>query len=121
MRVCLRSVFFVVIVLLGSANLYAQAGSSTHRPIGILSALPQEFDALTSEIKNQKVTQLGSDKFISGNLNELPVVVTLSGMGKVNAAIASQRLISEFQVKALIFTGVAGGIDRSLEIGDIVI
>ena len=41
--------------------------------------------------------------------------------GKVNAAIATQILISKFEVTHIILTGVAGALNRELEIGDIVI
>lgn len=42
-------------------------------------------------------------------------------MGKVNASIASQRLLSEYAVQALFFTGIAGGLNPHFAIGDIVI
>jgi adenosylhomocysteine nucleosidase len=74
------------------------------KPIGILSALPEELSSI------QK-----------GSIEGIPVVTKLSGMGKVNAAIAAQKLVSEHRVKALIFTGVAGGLSPCLNIGDIVL
>jgi len=44
-----------------------------------------------------------------------------SGVGKVNAAVCTQILIDAFAVDAIIFTGVAGALDPTLDIGDIVV
>ena len=44
-----------------------------------------------------------------------------TGIGKVNAALTAEILIREYGVDAIIFTGVAGGINPELNIGDIVI
>jgi len=49
------------------------------------------------------------------------VVLCKSGVGKVNAAVSTQVLIDQYQVDAVIFTGVAGALHPDLDIGDIVI
>lgn len=88
--------------------------------IGILSALPQELAEIENKMTVKENIILGEDKFIIGRIGNVPVVATLSGMGKVNASVAAQRLVSNFNASAIIFTGVAGGINPALEIGDIV-
>jgi adenosylhomocysteine nucleosidase len=49
------------------------------------------------------------------------VVLAESGVGKVNAALAATILLDRFQCRGLIFSGVAGGLDPALSVGDLVI
>ena len=49
------------------------------------------------------------------------MVVCKSGVGKVYAAMTTQWLIQEFQPSAVLFTGVAGALNPSYEVGDIVL
>lgn len=44
-----------------------------------------------------------------------------SGIGKVNAAISTTLLISNFKVDKIIFTGVAGAVNPDIKVTDIVI
>ena len=49
------------------------------------------------------------------------MILVECGIGKVNAALVSTLLIQEFACELLIFSGVAGGIDPDMEIGEVVI
>ena len=44
-----------------------------------------------------------------------------SGIGKVNAAVCTQILADDFQVEAVINTGIAGSLKAEINIGDIVL
>ncbi len=77
-------------------------------PIGIIGAMPQ-------------TTQIAGMSLHSGVINGVPVVVMQSGIGKVNATIATTLLIEKFHPKAIINTGSAGGIGEGLAVGDVVI
>src|SRR5580765_5065276 len=100
---------------------FLRSSYATSRSIGVIAALPQELETLKAELTSAKVVKHGTAEFVVGNLANIPVVSTLSGVGKVNAAIAGQRMISDFSVKAIFFTGVAGGLNPQYEIGDVVI
>ncbi len=91
------------------------------KPIGIIGAMPQEIKVLTEKLVNQEVTEIAGMTLCSGLLNDVPVVVMQSGIGKVNATIATTLLIERFSPKAIINTGSAGGIDENLAVGDVVI
>ena len=90
-------------------------------PIGIIGAMPQEIKTLSDHLQNIKKTQLAGEPVYSGRINDVEVVLIQSGIGKVNATIATALMIERFKPFAIINTGSAGGIDQRLNIGDIVI
>lgn len=89
--------------------------------IGIIGAMDEEVDLLKARMQDTEIIHKAGLEFYTGSLENKNVVVVRCGIGKVNAALCAQILISEFQVDAVINTGVAGGIYHELEIGDIVI
>ena len=89
--------------------------------IGIISAMPEEMDALLNELKNSSVQEKGMRTYYIGALFGTDVVLVFSRWGKVAAAATSTQLINDFNPTEIIFTGVAGGITKTINIGDIVI
>ncbi|OUT42022.1 MAG: 5'-methylthioadenosine/S-adenosylhomocysteine nucleosidase [Micavibrio sp. TMED2] len=90
--------------------------------IGIMSAIPQEHAALGSAFAaHESVRKIAGLEFAVGSLEDRPVVFVQSGIGKVNSALVATLLIQEFGCDGLLFSGVAGGIDPALKVGDIVI
>ena len=87
--------------------------------IGILGAEKQEI-AFLRDIIEGKEQKIATASFWEGKIGNLDVVLVHSGIGKVNATIATQILITKFGVEAVINTGVAGSLDPSLNIFDIV-
>ncbi|MET3584730.1 nucleoside phosphorylase [Pseudorhizobium tarimense] len=45
----------------------------------------------------------------------------LSGVSMVNAAMTTQQAIDHFDITSVVFSGIAGGVDPSLSIGDVVV
>ena len=89
--------------------------------IGIIGAMEEEVSQLIEAMEEkEKVTCAGMD-FYCGKLKDKEVVIVQSGIGKVNMALCTQILADRFDVKAVINTGVAGGLYKDIEIGDIVI
>jgi adenosylhomocysteine nucleosidase len=90
-------------------------------PIAILSALAEEQAGLLDAMcDSQKVVQ-GGRSFWCGRLYDRPVVLALSRIGKVAAATTATALISHFGVRAMLFTGVAGGLAHGIRVGDLVV
>lgn len=56
-----------------------------------------------------------------GRINGNEVVLWQCGIGKVNAAIGTMRLIAQHHPDCIISTGLAGGIDNCLHVMDVVI
>ncbi|NLZ48577.1 MAG: 5'-methylthioadenosine/adenosylhomocysteine nucleosidase [Clostridiales bacterium] len=90
--------------------------------IGLISATEREImPFIMNKMTNKIQIEEAMLKFYTGLYEGLEVVAVFSGVCKVNAAIATQILISKFKVTQLILTGVAGALRQELNIGDIVI
>ena len=91
------------------------------QPIGVLCAIPQELAYLADNLVEAAVSEAAGMRFHAGALDGEPVVLARAGMGKVNAAIAATLLIERFGCRVVLFSGIAGGLDPMLAIGDVVI
>ncbi len=89
--------------------------------VAIMSAMHEENASIVQEMDVQNEETIGARTYYSGALLGKSVVVVFSHWGKVAASITATTLINRFDVKEIIFTGVAGAIDSRLGIGDIVI
>ena len=89
--------------------------------IAILSAMAEENASLVTQMSEVQSIEIGRRHYHQGKLWGKEVVIVFSHWGKVAAASTATVLIDRFKVSEIIFTGVAGGIDRTLNVGDIVI
>lgn len=89
--------------------------------IGIIGAMDEEIELYVQQMQGVKESVRAGLIFYQGEFLGRQVILCKCGVGKVNAAICTQLLIDDFHVASVIFTGVAGGVDPSLNIGDIVI
>lgn len=87
------------------------------KKIWIIGAMQEEIDELLQTM-DQKEEQGG---YFTGNLWNYEIVLVKSGIGKVNAAMTTQKLISEFHVEAIINTGIAGAMQPWLKVFDFVL
>lgn len=91
------------------------------KKIGIIGAMDEEVSRLKEKMKVDKIENKAGMEFYHGNLAGKDVVIVKSGIGKVNAGICTQILVDDFQVEAVINTGVAGSLRNEINIGDIVL
>ena len=89
--------------------------------IGIIGAMVEEVELLRGRIEATDTRTLVGMEYVEGRLGGKDVVLVVCGVGKVNAAICAQLLITEFGVTHIVFTGVAGSLDASVDICDIVV
>lgn len=89
--------------------------------LGIIGAMPEEVHELIEELKEERQEKKAGMVFHAGKLMDSDVVIVKSGIGKVSSAVCAQILVDDFHVDALINTGIAGSLDASIDIGDIVI
>ena len=88
--------------------------------IGIIGAMKEEIEQLLTRLELKEVKQTGPFGLHIGRLFNQEVMIAQCGISKVNAAALTQVLILEGAQK-IIFTGVAGGLDKRLKVGDVVI
>ncbi|WP_322091982.1 5'-methylthioadenosine/adenosylhomocysteine nucleosidase [Paraburkholderia bannensis] len=98
--------------------------TSNTRPLGVLAALPQELGDLIAAMQAESGVQtrtFGQRDYHLGTVHGVPCVVTLARVGKVAAAATASALIHAFDVEAIVFTGVAGGVGADVHVGDVVV
>ena len=89
--------------------------------LGIIAAMGEELEPLLNDMELKGRNTIANITFNEGNLYGQDVVGVVCGIGKVNAAICSQILISTYKVDKIINIGVAGGVSNDLQVGDIVV
>ncbi|MBM7569580.1 5'-methylthioadenosine/S-adenosylhomocysteine nucleosidase [Aquibacillus albus] len=89
--------------------------------IGIIGAMDEEVKLLLESIHVEDEKEIAGCQFTSGTLHGKHVVVLKSGIGKVNAAMATTILHERYKPDQIINTGSAGGFAKQLEVGDLVI
>lgn len=88
--------------------------------IGVFGAEQQEIKLLKKHLAGES-KKIAGIVFYTGTISDKRVVLACSGIGKVNAAVCCQILISEFNVNAIINTGTAGALADELDVFDIVV
>ena len=88
---------------------------------GIIGAMNEELEILLKDMKLENKITKANMTFNKGKLWGKDVVAVVCGIGKVNAAICTQILISEFNVSSIINVGVAGGVGKNIYPGDVVV
>lgn len=93
--------------------------------IAVASAFGPELEAIEAmmmpENVKRQVTRLNGVEFTTAKIGDRQFVFFLTGMSLVNAAMNTQLALDHFNVRALFFTGIAGGIDPDLHPGDVVV
>ena len=87
--------------------------------IGIICAIPNELRYFN--FTENPIQKIGKRKFYKGTHDKHELILVQSGLGKVNAAVVSTLLIEKFDCEFIFFSGVAGGIDPGIEIGEVII
>lgn len=88
--------------------------------IGIITAMQSEEAQIKKLLTDAHEEKRGPFRYTTGNIGRNEIILTQCGIGKVNAAAGAVELIHNFHPESIISTGVAGGIDKSLEVMDVV-
>lgn len=78
--------------------------------VGLIVAMDIEY--------NKMLDALGGS---TGRLGNNEIVLWKCGIGKVNAAVGTMRLVQEHHPDAIVSTGLAGGIDPLMEVMDVLV
>jgi adenosylhomocysteine nucleosidase len=87
----------------------------------VMSAFAPEWRTLRAAMAEPVQHQVNGTTFISGRLEDEDVVLLLTGVSMVNAAMTTQLVLDRFDVERIVFSGIAGGVDPALKIGDVVV
>ena len=88
--------------------------------IALIGAMPPEISLLQESLQNLRSEHLADFDIYCGEYAGKNVVLALSGIGKVNAAL-STALVLQHRPDFVINTGSAGGLGSGLKVGDVVI
>ena len=96
------------------------------RLYAICGAYQPEMQALTEEFMidaehGWKLSTIKGLQFWQGRVGDKDAVVFRTGVSPVNAAYQLQLALERFPITHILFAGVAGGTDPSLDVGDVVI
>ena len=86
-----------------------------------MTAMSSEFEQLVRLLEGAVECEKGGVDYMAGRLGGNEIVLRQCGIGKVNAAVGTAELIRSFSPDAVVSTGVAGGIDVSLGVMDVVV
>ena len=89
--------------------------------IGVLTAMTSEYEQLAALLADAQQCEKGGISYLVGRISSNEIVLRQCGIGKVNAAVGTAELIRSFAPDAIVSTGVAGGIDASLAVMDVVV
>ncbi len=84
--------------------------------IGVVIAMQSEADILLDEMQVIRSLTVSGKKVHVGKAYGKEVALCVCGVGKVNAALGSQLLVSKFDAEKLLNFGVSGGLNPSTEL-----
>lgn len=116
----MRHLAFALLLLLSSPLLAAERLDATPR-VAVMSAFAPEWQLLKSATTEQKSHSVNGIDFVTGRLAGRNVVLFLSGISMVNATMSTQIALDRFDVTGIVFSGIAGGVDPALNVGDVVV
>lgn len=86
--------------------------------IAVLCAMPAELAPLVARARVDRVEAIGERRYRIGELQGVPVVLAMTGIGMQNAAEVARELLDHFEVSGVVVAGVAGS---ALRIGDVAV
>lgn len=118
----MRALLALPLALAAAAPVRAEARpmDATPRTV-VMTAFEPEWDALLPAIQQPREYRVNGLTFVTGRLEGKPVVLMQSGVSMVNAAMNTQLVLDRFNVRRIVFSGIAGGVDPNLTIGDVIV
>jgi nucleoside phosphorylase len=115
---CLRVLAAFALVTAGACGGSDDHTTQSSSRIAVLSAFPAELAAVLEHATIDETTVVGGHIFRLGTIGDTPVVVAMTGIGLVNADATTNLLLDNFDVRGVVFSGVAGSAYR---IGDVAV
>jgi adenosylhomocysteine nucleosidase len=116
-----RSLMAGCLLLAAHACAWAAPDFDATPRIAVLSAFEPELKLLLPRVEQPHTYQANGVTFTTGLLQGKPVVLFLSGISMTNAAMNTQLALDRFRITHVIVSGIAGGVDPGLHIGDVTV
>jgi adenosylhomocysteine nucleosidase len=120
----LKKLFVAALLALGLSSAFAARPACltecTPR-IGIVSAFGQEADILVAQTRSARTWIINGNRFTTGLLRGVPVVIVLSGVSMINSTMVTQLMVDHFRVQRLVMSGIAGGVNPAHHVGDVIV
>lgn len=104
------------------------SGNAMSKPIDkspalyvIVSPMESEAQFIRSHMTDKKEIDALGIHYLKGKIHNREVLSVVSGYGKVNVTTVVSRLFASFHPNAIILAESAGGVNKNLKIGDVVI
>lgn len=94
------------------------------KKIAIIGAMREEIAPLLAKLPQHRVQNIaGNDYYIAAHPAHegCQIIIAYSKIGKIHAALTCATMILHFGAECVIFSGVAGGLQGDLKIGDIIL
>lgn len=104
-----------------AAAVLTEGKSESLARIAVATAYDPELAALLPDLSNSTEHRLNGVSFWTGELSGQPVVLFKTGVSMVNATMNTQLLLDHFNISHILVSGVAGGLDPSLSVGDVTV
>lgn len=88
--------------------------------IGIMGAMPEEIAPILEKVGKYTSTDIADNTYYEANYKGVDLVIAYSKIGKVFSTLTASTMIHHFGVEKMLFSGVAGGINPALKIGDLI-
>lgn len=89
--------------------------------LAVMSAFEAELTALRAATRITGTRVVNGRTHYLGVLEGHEVVLMLSGFSMVNAAMTTQALLDRYDIRAIVFSGIAGGVNPGLAVGDVTV
>jgi 5'-methylthioadenosine/S-adenosylhomocysteine nucleosidase len=116
----------VVVGLIGlcASELKARGRPTYYTPsdkILILGAVPQEITVFVSAMKDPAKKELWGIPYWQGEIEGKPVIVAITGIGKVYTAMTTTLFLTELKPRVVLMSGTGARINQQLRTGDVIV
>lgn len=115
----LRPILLIAVLLLGGAA--PQPVARDIPRIAVMAAFDRELVEILAKATITETRIVNGRTHHLGTLGGQPVVILLSGFSIVNAAMTTQALLDRYEITQIVFSGIAGGVNPALQVGDVTI
>ncbi len=91
------------------------------KTIGIIGAMPSELVDIRKALCDSEIIKKSGFDYYVNQVGDTRVVHVCSGIAKVNAAVCTQVLIDTFSPDAILNAGIAGGMQSTVKVCDVVV